>query len=348
MRRIKIGKYLVGEGCSPFIMAEAGINHCGDLEKAFKMIAIAKRSGADAVKFQTFRAEEFIADPDLMFTYRSRGKEVAEPMLNMFRRYEFSKDKWPLIKARCDKEEIMFLSTPQNRSDLKILLGLGVQAVKVGSDDFTNISLLKEYAKTGLPMIISCGMADLQEIRRALNAIGAPGGYPTVLMVCTSEYPTPPKSVNLLRLKTLSGIFPKVILGFSDHSQGFLASSLAVALGASVFEKHFTLSHDLPGPDHWFSEDPESLKAWVSSIREAFVMAGNGVVKPTPRELVNKKTLRRVVVASRDVKKGQLFSMNNLAMKRISHGHGVSADMVYKLINKKANKDYRIDEAIGL
>lgn len=348
MRKIKIGNRLVGEGCEPFIIAEVGINHNGDLEKAYEMIRVAKESGADAVKFQTFKAKEFIADPKLSFTYRSQGKEVTESMLEMFQRYEFSEDAWPLIKSKCEKEGIIFLSTPQNRTDLDILLEVGVPAIKVGSDDFTNTVLLKDYARTGLPMIVSCGMADMEEIKQSLETIGAPGGYPVVLMLCTSEYPTPTESVNILRLKALSGAFPGIVLGFSDHTMGFLAASLAVVLGASVFEKHFTLSHDLPGPDHWFSENPEGLNRWVSSVKEASVMAGSGIVKPTPEELLNKKGFRRFVVAAKDMKKGEIFSMDNLIMKRMSGGDGMPAETIYHLLNKTAPKEYKKNEPIKL
>src|SRR5262249_10609741 len=154
---------------------------------------------------------------------------------------------------------ILFFSTPQNESDLDILMKVGVPAVKVGSDDFTNIPLLKSYAASGLPLILSSGMSDLAEAYHGLDAVGAFDGYPTVLLVCTSQYPRPPEYANLARITTLRAAFPPVPIGFSDHTRGPLASALAVALGACFLEKHFTLSHDLPGPDHWFSEDPQGL-----------------------------------------------------------------------------------------
>ena len=244
---IAIGSRPVGQEEEPFIIAEAGINHNGDIKKAFEMIGVAREAGADAIKFQTFKAHEFITDPKLTYTHGPQGKEVTESMLEMFKRYEFSKDQWFDVKKRCDDEEIIFLSTPQNRSDLDLLLEIGISAIKVGSDDFTNLPLLSSYRSTNLPMIVSCGMADLSEVYQSLDAIGSFDGYPTILLLCTSQYPTPPDDVNLNKLKTLAGAFPQVTLGFSDHTQGPLASSLAVALGARVLEKHFTLHRDLSG-----------------------------------------------------------------------------------------------------
>ena len=154
----------------------------------------------------------------------------------------------------------MFLSTPENRTDLDLLLEIGISAIKVGSDELVNLPILKDYASTGLPIILSSGMANQSEVHDALKTVGALDGYPTILLVTTSQYPTPIEDVNLRKFETLSKIFPNIPLGFSDHTQGFLASSLACVAGAVCFEKHFTLSHNLPGPDHWFSADPNELK----------------------------------------------------------------------------------------
>jgi N,N'-diacetyllegionaminate synthase len=345
---IKIGGRLVGRGCPPFIIAEAGINHNGELDKACAMVEVAKEAGADAVKFQTFKAEEFVGDPDLMYTYESQGKEITESMLEMFRRYEFTRDEWVSIKKKCDAEGVIFLSTPQNRSDLDLLLEIGIPAIKVGSDDFANIPLLKSYAQTELPMIISCGMADLAEVYDAFEAIGSLDGYPTIGMLCTSQYPTPPKDVNLLKLRTLANAFPMVIIGFSDHTQGPLASSLAVAMGAAVFEKHFTLDHNLPGPDHWFSEDPNGVKEWIASIKKSAEMLGSEIIRPTHQERLNKKDFQRIIVASADIKKGTLFSADNLTMRRISGGKGLPPKMIYFLWGKPANRNYKKGDPVEL
>lgn len=335
--KIQIGnKKYIGDGCPPFIIAEAGINHNGDIEKAYAMISIAKEAGADAVKFQTFKAEEFIGDPEMVFTYKSQGKEVTESMLEMFRRCEFGRDVWFLLKKRCDDESIMFLSTPQNRSDLDLLLEVGIAAIKVGSDDFTNIPLLKSYASTGLPMIISCGMSDMAEVYQALDAVGALDGHPTALMLCTSEYPTPPEDVNLLKLRTLSDAFPMVIPGFSDHTQGPLASSLAVAMGAKVFEKHFTLDHNLPGPDHWFSEDQAGLREWVLSIRKSWIMMGSWIIRPTGKEHEMRPLARRSITATADIEQGAILTQQNTGLRR--PGTGLPPALYEGLLGCKAVK----------
>jgi N,N'-diacetyllegionaminate synthase len=337
MAQIKIGNRSIKKNGPPFIIAEAGINHNGELEKAYSMIKLAKKSGADAIKFQTFRAEEFVGDSSLTYTYKSQGKEVTESMIEMFRRYEFTRDEWFLIKTKCVEEKIVFLSTPQNRSDLDLLIEIGIPAIKVGSDDFTNIPLLGSYAQTGLPMIVSCGMADLAEIYHALEAVGSLNGYPTILMLCTSQYPTPPEDVNLLRLKTLSSAFPMIILGFSDHTQGSLASSLAVAMGAVVFEKHFTSDHNLPGPDHWFSENPIGLKSWITAIRMSHAMIGNDIVRPTATERNMRILTRRSIVAISDIKKGDIFTNINIGLRR--PGNGLPPTIFEKLIGLKAAKN---------
>ncbi len=336
MTKIKLNNHLIGHGCQPFIIAEAGINHNGEIANALKMIDVAKTAGADAIKFQTFEASGIIIDSSLTFTYKSQGKEITESMFEMYKRCEFSKTEWIKIKQKCDEAEILFLSTPENRSDLDLLLELGIPAIKIGSDDFTNIPLLKDYSSTGLPLIISCGMANLNEIHQTLNAIGSLEKYPTILMFTTSEYPTIPMNVNLLKLKTLAKSFPKIPLGYSDHTQGILASSLAVVFGAKVFEKHFTIDKNLPGPDHWFSEDPEGLKNWVDSIRTAATMLGSEEVKATEEEERTKILARRSIVALSDIKQGESFNQNNIGLRR--PGNGLPAIMIEEIFGKKSAK----------
>jgi sialic acid synthase SpsE len=333
---ITLGQKKVGKGDAPFIIAEAGINHNGQVETALEMIRVARVAGADSIKFQTFKAEEFVGDPEQTYTYTSQGREVTESMLEMFKRYEFSRDEWFRIKNQCDEVGIHFLSTPQNVSDLELLLEIGIDAIKVGSDDFTNIPLLKSYAGSGLPLMVSCGMADMAEVYHALEAIGSLDGYPTVLMLCTSQYPAPPEDLNLLKLKTLGKAFPMVTLGFSDHSQGYLASSLAVAFGAVVFEKHFTLDHNLPGPDHWFSEDPVSLKKWADSIKTASTMLGSSVVRPTDSEKGMKLLARRSIVALIAITENELITEENIGLKR--PGGGLPAGLFEKILGLRSTR----------
>jgi N,N'-diacetyllegionaminate synthase len=333
---IRLGDRLIGPNHPPFIIAEAGINHNGEPQKALEMVRVAKAAGADAIKFQTFKADEFVGDPAQTYTYRSQGREVTESMLVMFRRCELPRDAWFALKAEADRQDIVFLSTPQNRSDLDLLIEVGVPAVKIGSDDFTNLPLLASYATTELPLILSCGMADLGEVYRSLEAVGALDGYPAVLLLCTSQYPTPPADVNLRKLDTLRAAFPMVSIGFSDHTQGPLASSLAAALGACVFEKHFTLDHDLPGPDHWFSEDPAGLALWAHSIRTAKTMLGQGAVRPTSAEKEMRAIARRGVVALRDIARGDALTRENVGIRR--PGTGLPPECLEQILGRTAGR----------
>ncbi len=336
---IKLNNHIIGHGCKPFIIAEAGINHNGEIKTAFEMIRVAKNAGVDAIKFQTFKAKEFVGDPNQKYTYRSQGKDVTESMFEMFKRYEFSRDEWLNVKKKCDDEKILFLSTPQNQSDLELLLELNVPAIKVGSDDFTNLPLLKAYSKTGLPMMVSCGMSNLTEVHQSLDTIGSLDGYPTILLVTTSQYPTPPKDANLLRLNTLSKMFPTIPLGFSDHTQGPLASSLAVALGACLFEKHFTLNHNLPGPDHWFSENIIGLKKWTDVISKSFTMMGSPLIQPTQEEEKMKSLARRSIMTIKKIKKGEILSTKNIGLRR--PGNGLSPNFMDKILGLKATRNIK-------
>jgi N,N'-diacetyllegionaminate synthase len=348
MPEIVIGGRAIGVSHAPFIVAEAGINHNGQLETALEMICVAKAAGVDAVKFQTFKASEFVGDPTQTYTYRSQGKDVTESMLEMFRRYELPREAWFEIKAECDRQGVLFMSTPQNRSDLDLLLEIGVPAVKVGSDDFTNLPLLRSYAEVELPLVLSCGMADLAEVHCSLEAVGALDGRPTVLLLCTSQYPTPPNDVNLRKLATLRAAFPMIPLGFSDHTIGPLASALASVLGACFFEKHFTLSHNLPGPDHWFSDEPEDIKIWAEGIRTSKMMLGTGLVRPTPVERTSRQEFRRVIVAARDIEAGEVLSESCLTTRRIPGGQGLPAQFIDLIIGTRARKPYAAKERISL
>jgi N,N'-diacetyllegionaminate synthase len=326
----------IGPDQPPYCIAEVGINHNGELALAKRMIEVAQACGADAVKFQTFRAEEFCGDPAQTFSYQSQGKQVTESMLAMFRRYEFSREQWLAVKAHCEQVGITFFSTPQNRSDLDMLLSIGVPAVKIGSDDFTHLPLVRSYREAGLPMILSCGMADLAEVHRSLDAAGWFAGHAVALLLCTSQYPTPPQDVNITKLTTLQGAFPGLLVGFSDHTQGPLAASLAVALGARIFEKHFTLDKGLPGPDHWFSEDPAGLTEWISTIRSADAMRGSPYVRPTRAEHEMRPIARRSIVALRDVAEGERLDIANVGLRR--PGDGLPPEMLDQLLGLIATR----------
>jgi N,N'-diacetyllegionaminate synthase len=348
MGTVSIGNRTVGAGCEPFVVAEVGINHNGEPDRALEMIRVAARCGCDAVKFQTFKASEFVNDRAQSFTYRSQGRQVTESMLEMFARHELPIAAWRAIKAECDAVGITFFSTPQNPSDLELLLDLGVPCIKVGSDDFTNLPLLREYARTRLPLILSSGMSDLSDVHQALECVGALDGYPTVLLVCTSQYPTPPQDANLARVSTLRSAFPAIPIGFSDHTQGALAAALAVGLGATVLEKHFTLAHDLPGPDHWFSEDPAGLAEWVRTIRAAVMLLGSPVVRPTDAERNHRLEYQRRLVAARDIGAGELIEASALVLRRVAGGRGLPPAFMTHLVGRRAPRAWRAGEPIEL
>ncbi len=343
---ISIDNNQIGHNYEPYCIVEVGLNHNGNMDIAKKMIDEAVKAGADAVKFQTFQAKEFCGDPKQLFTYKSQGKEVTESMLEMFQRHELAPENWKDIKSYCRKAGITFFSTPQNRSDLDILLDVGVPAIKIGSDDFTNLPLIESYAETGLPIILSCGMSNLAEVNDALESVGWFDGYPASLLLCTSQYPTSPEDVNINKLTTLRNAFPGLVVGFSDHTIGSEAAVMALAQGARIFEKHFTLDHNLPGPDHWFAETPDEISLWIKSIKKAFLMLGNSYVRPTESEGHNRVEARRSVVLLKDVKKGEKFSEENLGLRR--PGDGLAPSLLKNIYGLSATRDLCLGEKVSL
>lgn len=319
--KIKIGnKKYIGDGAPCFIIAEAGINHNGDIEKAKKMIEAAKKCGADAIKFQTFKAEEFISDPKATYTYYSQGKKVIESMLEMFKRYEFSESAWKEIIECCYKKNIIFLTTPQNPSDLDFILSLtSLSAIKVGADDLTNLELISYYASKKIPLIISAGMAYASEIEDAIKAIRVVGNNDIVVLHCVSSYPADASELNLNKIESIKRVFG-VISGFSDHSIGTSAAIASVALGAKVIEKHFTLNKSLSGPDHWFSADVQELRELIESVRFVEKALGSSKLIPTDKEMEMRKLTRRSIVAARDLKKGTPITECDIAFKRPGTG----------------------------
>jgi len=315
----EIGNRSIGGTAPTFIIAEAGANHNGDLEMAKELCREAHRIGCDCIKFQTFTAEEFCADVNQPFTYTSQGEEVTEPMIDIFARLEFSESQWAELMAYCDEIGILFLTTVQDPPNLEMMQKLGLQGIKVGSDDFDHLVSLRRYARTGLPLIISKGMATLSEVDRVIREISALNDK-IVVLHCVSLYPTEPELLNIRQIQTLERLYPNVVWGFSDHSQGTLASTLAVGLGAKVIEKHFTLGHDLPGPDHWFSMDVDEMTQLVRDIRFAEMALGDGDIVPAAGELEYKKVARRRIVAREDLTAGTVLSEDTIAFKRSSNG----------------------------
>lgn len=344
VKEFSIGGRLVGEFHPPYIIAEAGINHNGNVKIAKEMIKAASAAGADAVKFQTFKTEEFLTDKTVPYTYRSQGKEITESMFDMFKRTELTDDEWRELKAYCDECGVDFLSTPASPEGTRFLVELGSVAIKVSSDELTNLPQIRECAKSGLPLLVSCGMGTADEIRRMLETVD-PMRRDVCIFLCTSQYPTLPGDVNALKLLEMKERFPDVVLGLSDHTQGSTAAVLCVGLGARIFEKHFTLDHDMPGPDQWFSSDPYELTGWVASIREAYEMLGSRVLAPTDEELQMREVARKSIVTLMPVRAGEALTLENVGLRR--PGTGMPPEKFEEVLGKRAACDLPVDHLLS-
>lgn len=271
---MKIGRHVIGE--QPFVIAEVGLNHNGDVDRALWMVRVAAKAGVDCVKFQTFRADEFCRRDDPLYPY--------------FKAAELPPNAWPRLKQECDRHGVVFLSTPQNPSDLAILLPLGMQAIKVGSDDCANLPLIEEYSSHGIPLIISTGMTLQEDLWDTVVTLG---DTEAAFLVCTSQYPTPPAEARVSRVRSLARFVKPRPVGFSDHTMGQTAAVMAVSLGAVIFEKHFTLSRTLEGPDHAWACLPDDLARWCSAIREAWILKGDDSLGLTHAEEAQRARYQR-------------------------------------------------------
>ena len=290
-KSFKIKNTILRNFGKPFITAEVGVNHNGSLKTAIKMINIAKQSGCDAVKFQTFKADEIVQDKSLKFKYTSQNKTIHESMNKMFKRYELNEKSWDIINNHCLKKKIIFFSTPQNLSDLLILKKFNLPAIKVGSDDFVNVELIKNYLKFNKPLILSTGMSTVEDFKNVLRIKGI-SSKKIIFLLCTSEYPTEHANVNIKKIYSIKKIIGNHLIGFSDHTKDNLASMMAVSHGCCFFEKHFTLDNNLPGPDHSFSCNPQQLKSWVEAIKNAYKCMGSEKIEPTQKEKKIKKIFK--------------------------------------------------------
>lgn len=327
-----------------FIIAEAGINHNGSVKLAKKMVDVVKASGADCIKFQTFKVEELVSNKSLTYTYKSQGKEITESQYDMFKRCEFTPGEWKKIIAYCKKKGILFSTTAQNLSDLDLILSLtDLPFIKVGSDDLTNLDLMIAYAKKGIPMVISAGMAFAGEIEDAVLAIRNAGNSDVTVLHCIASYPAQADEVNLRKIPIIRECFG-VKVGFSDHTIGSTAAIGAVCFGATIIEKHFTLDHDLPGPDHWFSLDPEELKVYVKDIRFVERSLGSSILRPTDKEMAMRPIARRSIVAKTKIPAGQTITSKNIEFKR--PGTGISPRFKRLVINQLARKNYEPGDLI--
>ena len=330
-----------------FIIAEAGVNHNGSIEIAKKMVEVAKECGADAIKFQTFKAEKVISRYAPKAEYQKQTTGEPDSQLEMVKKLELSFDDFVALKEYCDKLNIMFLSTPFDFESIDFLNDLGLEIFKIPSGEITNLPYLEKIGKLGKKVILSTGMADLGEIEDALDILISCGTKKENITVlhCNTEYPTPYEDVNLLAMLTIKEAF-KVKVGYSDHTLGIEIPIAAVALGASVIEKHFTLDRNMQGPDHKSSLEPNELKAMVKAIRNVEKALGDGIKKPSPSEIKNKIIVRRSIVAKRNIKRGEIFNEENITVKRPATG--ISPMRWYEILGKTATRDYKEDEIIEI
>jgi N-acetylneuraminate synthase len=353
------------------IIAEAGVNHNGSLEMAKKLIDAAAEAGADAVKFQTFRAEALVSATAPKAEYQKEATGTAESQFTMLKKLELDEAAHRVLAAHCRARGILFLSTPFDEKSVDLLAKrIGVPLLKLPSGEITNGPLLLKAARTRKPILLSTGMSDLKDIEAALGVLAfgytrpqdapsrtafrkaylSPAGRQALkklvtLLHCTTEYPAPFADVNLLAMDTMRNAFGLPV-GFSDHTPGMIIPVAAAARGAVVIEKHFTLDRSLPGPDHRASLEPKELKAMVRAIRDVERALGTGDKRPAPSERKNLAIARRSLVAAREIKKGERFTQENLTCKR--PGGGASPLRYWEVLGKKATRNYRQDEVVAL
>lgn len=348
---IKIANKEVGARKPVFIIAEAGVNHNGSLEIAMDMVRVAKDAGADAIKFQTFTAEDVATSDTGLASYAQKHVGAQATMVSMLKKLELRNDDFRALKKYCDEQGIMFLSTPHTSRAVDFLDELA-PAFKVASGDITNDPLLQQIAKTGKPILLSTGMATLKEVAEAVNVIRAQGNEQIILLHCTTQYPTEPHDVNLRAMLTLQKEF-NLLVGYSDHTLGFDAAKLAVRLGAVVLEKHLTLDKSAHGPDHQASLEPQELKAMVAAIRNndstlsegKELLLGRPKKQPTTQEIAVAEIARKSIVAQRDILKGEIITQDAVTVKR--PGTGLSPKFYQRVLGSRAKRNITSDAVLS-
>lgn len=325
-----------------FIIAEAGVNHNGSLDLAKKLVDKALEAGVDCIKFQTFKSENLVSMSAQMAEYQKENLGKDESQYKMLKELEISFEEFKELKKYCEEKNIMFLSTPFDLESCDFLNDLDMKIFKIPSGEITNLPYLRKINSFGKKVILSTGMANLNEIQDALNVLK---DCEVSLLHCTTEYPCPYDNVNLNAIDTLRKEF-NLEVGYSDHTQGIEVPIAAVAKGATIIEKHFTLDKNMEGPDHKASLEPNELKQMVTSIRNIEKAFGNGTKEPQECEKKNIEIARKSIVAKINIKKGEIFTANNLTTKR--PGSGISPMEWDNIIGKTATKDYQEDELISL
>ncbi|WP_323587701.1 N-acetylneuraminate synthase [Aliarcobacter butzleri] len=328
-----------------FIIAEAGVNHNGSIDLAKKLIDVASESGVDAVKFQTFKAENLVSKNAQKADYQKQTTDKNESQFDMIKKLELDIDTHKELIAYCKTKNIMFLSTPFDHDSIDLLSDLGLEMFKIPSGEITNLPYLRHIGRLNKKVILSTGMADIGEIEDALDVLIAAGTKKENITVlhANTMYPTPMEDVNLKAMVTIGNTFD-VAFGYSDHTLGIEVDIAAVAMGACCIEKHFTLDKTMEGPDHKASLEPDELKAMVKAIRNIELALGSCVKKPSKSEIPNIQIARKSIVAKMDIKKGELLFEDNLTIKR--PGNGISPMRWDEIVGSIATKDYKEDELI--
>ena len=342
-KNITIGNYKIGSGKPVFIIAEAGVNHNGELERAKALIDVAANSGADAVKFQAFKTENLILKNVEKAKYQMATTGKSESQFDMLKRLEITQDQNIELVNYCRKKDIIFLTTPFDEESLDELDTMDLPAYKVASTDATNLPFLKKIAKKGKPVFLSTGMCYLSEVKLALEQIHE-FNQDVVLLQCSANYPIKDEDANLNVINTYKQEFD-ILVGYSDHSVGIGAAPYAVPMGAVVVEKHFTIDKSMEGPDHKASLSPSELKEFIQEIRRVESFLGGFEKTPTKDELKTRKALQKSLVALRNIKKGDFFTEHNIIAKRTG-GKGISPINFKQLLGKKAIRDFSPNEII--
>jgi N,N'-diacetyllegionaminate synthase len=330
---------------SILIIAEAGVNHNGSLETAKRLVDEAKKSGADCVKFQTFISENIVSKKAVKAEYQKRHTEANESQYEMLKRLELSFENFVDLSNYCTDQKIMFLSTAFDFESIEFLNSLNMSIWKIPSGDITNLPYLTKVAKLNKPVILSSGMSTMEDIENAIGILRENGSGEITVLHCTTEYPTPFEDVNLNAMIAIKNRF-NVKVGYSDHTTGIEVPIAAASLGASVIEKHFTLDRNMEGPDHKASLEPNDLKAMVDSIRHIELAIGNGMKQPAESEKKNMAVARKSIIASKQIIAGEVFTDQNLTVKR--PGNGVSPMKWFEVIGQVSKRDYEEDELIEL
>lgn len=330
---------------SIFIIAEAGVNHNGSLEIAKALIDVAVQSGADAVKFQTFKADKLVSKTAQKASYQKQTTDADESQYTMIKKLELDERAHHELIEYCAQKNILFLSTPFDHESIDLLTDLGMEIFKIPSGEITNLPYLRHIGSLQKEVILSTGMATLDEIDQALRVLTSAGTAKEHIIVlhATTEYPCPMEEVNLRAMQTIRDTFD-IRVGYSDHTRGIEVPIAAAAMGASVIEKHFTLNREMEGPDHKASLEPNELIAMVHAIRNIEKALGDGIKRPSPSELKNIPIARKSIVASRAITKGERLSEQNITIKR--PGSGISPMRYDEIIGTVASKNYDEDEAI--